>query len=100
AYEYLLDAIEKDPPVLMKMLESKSPSGAWKIMTDFYMPQTIMERRRKTIEFDAVKMVEGEDPVEYFSRIDRAAQTLTMLGGNKDEEEVNVHLVQNLSPLY
>ena len=99
SYELLLDAIETDPPVLMNVLEAKSSSGAWKIMTDFYMPKSIMERRRKTVEFDAVKMVEGDDPVECFSRIDQAVQTLTMLGGNKDEDKVNVHIVQSLSPL-
>ena len=100
SYELLLDAIDKDPPVLMKMLDAKSLCGAWKIMTNLYIPTSIMERRRKTIEFDAVKMVEGEDPVEYFGRIDKAVQTLTMFGGNKDEDEVNVRIVKNLSPLY
>ena len=42
-------------------------------------------------------MVEGEDPVEYFSRIDKTVQKLAMLGGTKDDDDVNVHIAQNLS---
>ena len=59
-----------------------------------------MEKRRAAQEFDAIQMVEGEDPVAYFTRIDKAVQRLAMLGCNKDDDEVNVHVVQNLSALY
>ena len=44
-------------------------------------------------------MVEGEDPVEYLSRIDKTVQKLAMLGETKDDD-VNVHIVQSLSASY
>ena len=40
ALEFLLEALNSDPPCLTRMLETKSPSGAWKVMTDFYAPKT------------------------------------------------------------
>ena len=45
-------------------------------------------------------MVEGEDPVEYLSRIDKNMKKLAMLGGTKNDDDVNVHIVQNLSASY
>ena len=81
------------------MLETKSPSRAWKVMTDFYVPKTIMEKRRVAQEFDSISMAEGEDPVEYLRRIDKTVQKLATLGGTKDDD-VNVHIVQNLSASY
>ena len=69
-------------------------------MTDFYAPKTIMEKRRVAQEFDSISMVEGEDPVEYLSRIDKTVQKVAMLGGTKDDDDVNVYIVQNLSASY
>ena len=69
-------------------------------MTDFYAPKTMMKKRRVAQEFDSISMVEGEDSVEYLSRIDETVQKLAMLGGTKDDDDVNVHIVQNLSASY
>ena len=46
-----------------RMLETESPSGAWKVMPDVYAPKTTLEKRRVAQEFDSISMVEGEDPV-------------------------------------
>ena len=100
AWEFSLEALDSDPPCLTRVLETKSPSGAWNVLTDFYAPKTIMEKRRVAQEFESISMVEGEDPVEYLSRIDKTVQTLAMLGGTKDHDDVNVHIVQNLSASY
>ena len=100
AWEFLLENLDSDPPCLTRMLETKSPSGAWKIMTDFYAPKTIMEKRRVAQGFDSISMVEGKDPVENLSRIDKTVPKLAMLRGTKDDDDVNVHIVQNLSPSY
>ena len=99
AWEFLLEAFDSDPPFLTRMLETKSPSGAWKVMTDFYASKTIMEKRRVAQEFDSISMVEGEDPVEYSSRIDKTVQKLTMLGGNKDHEVNCAHRPKPVSIL-
>ena len=100
AWEFLLEDLDSDPPCLTRMLETKSPSGAWNVMTDSYAPKTMMEKRRIAQEFDSMSMLEGEDPVEYLSRIDKTVQKLAVLGGTKDDDDVNVHIVQNLSASY
>ena len=38
AWEFFLVALDSNPGCLTRMLETKSPSGAWKVMTDF-MPR-------------------------------------------------------------
>lgn len=55
---FLMEAFDSNPPCLTRMLETKSPSGAWKVMTAFYTPRTIMEKRRVAQEFDAILMIE------------------------------------------
>ena len=45
-------------------------------------------------EFNAIQMQEGEDPEEYFTKIDQVVQPLVMLDGRKDIDEANVHIVQ------
>ena len=42
-------------------------------------------------------MAEVEDPVEYMSRIYKTVQKLAMLGGTKDDDGVNVRVVQHPS---
>ena len=70
-------------------------------MTDVYAPKPIMGKRRVAQKFNSISMVEGEDPVEYLSRIDKKVQKLAMLGGAKDDDDVkNVHIVQNLTASY
>ena len=101
AWEFLLEDLGSDPACLARMLETKSPSGAWRNMTDVYAPKTIMGKRRVAQKFNSISMVEGEDPVEYLSRIDKKVQKLAMLGGAKDDDDVkNVHIVQNLTASY
>lgn len=37
----------------------------------FYAPKTTMEKRRVPREFEVVRVIEGEDPAQYFVRIAR-----------------------------
>ena len=53
AREFLLEALDSDPPCVTRMLETKSPSGAWKVTTDFYAQKAIIEKRRVAQEFDS-----------------------------------------------
>ena len=45
-------------------------------------------------------MEEGEDPLVFLGRVDKAADELAMLGCGKSVKEVNRHIVSNLSSLY
>ena len=42
-------------------------------------------------------MVAGEDPEKFLSRIDKTVKKPAMQGETKDDDNVNVHVVQNLS---
>ena len=44
-------------------------------------------------------MTEGGDPLLFLGRVDQAADQLAMLGGT-GVEEVNRHIVNNVSSLY
>ena len=85
---------------LPRMLAAKSTCGAWKALNDTYVPTTTMEKHQAVQEFDTVQMQEVEDPEGYFTRVDKEAQRLVMIGCSKDNDEVNVHIIQNLSALY
>ncbi|CAN0550880.1 unnamed protein product, partial [Laminaria digitata] len=64
------------------------------------MPKTREARRRLKLEFETIRMEEGEDPLDFLGRVDKAADKLVVLGDGKSEEEVNHHIVQNLSSLF
>lgn len=84
----------------MRAMQIYSPCIAWKVVQCVYAPKMTMEKRRTTREFEGVRMKQDEDPAKYFTRMNKALQKLTMLDGSKDEDEVNVHMMQNMSPAY
>ena len=45
-------------------------------------------------------MEEGENPLVFLGMVDKAADELAMSGCRKSMEEVNRHIVNNLSSLY
>ncbi|CAN0564227.1 unnamed protein product, partial [Laminaria digitata] len=100
AYGLLMESITGYPTVELEMQKAKSPSGAWQALEDFYMPKTREARRRLKLEFETIRMEEGEDPLDFLGRVDKAADKLVVLGDGKSEEEVNHHIVQNLSSLF
>ena len=83
-----------------RMQQAKSPSGAWRELENYYMPRTLAATHRLKREFEAIHMEEGEDPLVFIGRVDKAADELAMLGCGKSVEEVNRHIVINLSSLY
>ena len=64
------------------------------------MPRTLAATHRLKREFEAIHMQEGEDPPVFLGRVDKAADELAMLGCGKSVDEVNRHIVGNLSSLY
>ena len=57
-------------------------------------------RHRLKREFGPIHMEKGEDPLDYFDRVGKAADELAMLECVTSDEEVNQHIIQNLSSLY
>ncbi|CAN0551135.1 unnamed protein product [Laminaria digitata] len=95
-----MESITGYPTVELEMQKAKSPSGAWQALEGFYMPKTREARRRLKLEFETIRVEEGEDPLDFLGRVDKAADKLVVLGDGESEEEVNHHIVQNLSSLF
>lgn len=58
--------------------QTMSPSGAWEAFFDFYMPRTLAAIHRLRREFEAVRVVEGEDPPWFLGRVGKATDRLDM----------------------
>ena len=63
------------------------------------MPKTLAATQRLTRELETIRMVEGEDPLLFLGRVDKAADKFALLECSKSAEEVNQHIVRNLSSL-
>ena len=83
-----------------RMQQAKSPSCAWQELENYYMPKTLAATHRLKREFETIRMAEGENPLVFLGRVDKAADELAMLGCSKSVEDVNRHIVNNLSSLY
>ena len=83
-----------------RMQQAKSPSGAWQEQENYYMPRTLAATHRLKREFEAIHMEEGVDPLVFLGRVDKAVDELAMLGCGKSVQEVNRHIVTNLSSMY
>ena len=63
------------------------------------MPRTLAATHRLKREFEAIHMEEEEDPLVLLGRVDQAADQLAMLGCGKSVENVNRHIITNVSSL-
>ncbi|CAN0529868.1 unnamed protein product, partial [Laminaria digitata] len=99
-YGLLMEAMTDYGMVKFRMQEAMSPSGAWEALEDFYMPKTIAATHGLKKELETIRMVEDEDPLLFLGMVDKAANQLAMLGWSKSVEEVNQHIVNNLSSLF
>ena len=81
-----------------RMQQAKSPSGAWQELENYYMPKTLAATHRLKREFETIRMAEGENPLEFLGRVDKAADELAMLGYSKSVEET--HREQPLLSVY
>ena len=59
--------------------QAKSPSGAWPELEKYYMPKTLVATHRLKEEFEAIHMAEGEDPLVFLDKVDKAADELATL---------------------
>ena len=62
------------------MFAKQSPSGAWKMIRDWFLPRSIATQVKWSDAFDDVKMEKGEEPMKLFSRVDKIVGTLASLG--------------------
>ena len=64
------------------------------------MPKTLAATQRPKREFETICMAEGEDPRLLHGWVNKAADHLVFLGHSKSGEEVNQHIVNNLSSVF
>ena len=91
-YGLLMDSMTGYAIAEFRMQQGKSPSGAWQELENYYMPRTLAATHRLKREFEAIHVEEGEDPLVFLGRVDKAADELAMLGCGKSVEEVNRYI--------
>ena len=99
-YGLLMDSMTGYDIPEFRMQQAKSPSGACQELENYYMPRILAATHRLKREFEATHMEEGEDPLVFLVGVDKAADELTMLGCGEIVEEVDRHIVTNLSSSY
>ena len=57
-----------DTDLLDRVFARQSPSGAWKIPRDWFLPRSFATQVKRSGAFDAVQMEKGEEPMKCFSR--------------------------------
>ena len=67
-------------------------------MENYYMPKTLAATHRLKRELETIRMAEGENPLVFLGRVDKAADELAMLGYSKSVEET--HREQPLLSVY
>ena len=68
-----------DIDLLDRVFAKQSPSGAWKILRDWFLPKSIAMQVKSSDACDTVKMEKGEEPMKFFSRVDKIASSLASL---------------------
>ena len=89
-----------DTDLLDRVFARQSPSGAWRMLRDWFLPKSVATQVKWSDAFDAVQMEKGEEPMKFFSRVDKIVGTLASLGVPKSEGEVNRKLVRVLTADY
>ena len=89
-----------DTDLLDRVFGNQSTSGAWKMLRDWFLPRSNATQVKWSDAFDAVNMEKGEEPMKFFSRVDKIASTLASLGVPKSESDVNRKLVRVLMDDY
>ena len=72
---------------------TKSPSGGWRMLCDWFMPKTMAEQVKWSVAFDSAKMEKGEEPIKYFGRIDKIVGVFASLGVVKTVADVNRKII-------
>ena len=83
-----------------RMQQAMSPSCVWQELDKSDLPKTIATTHRLKMKLEKIRMTEGEDPLLFLGRVDKAAHKLAMIGWCNSVEEVNRHIVNNVSSLY
>ena len=83
-----------DTDLLDRVFAKQSPSGAWKMLRDWFLPRSIATRVKWSDAFDAAQMEKGEERMKFSSRVDKIVGILASLGVQLSLGDVNRKLVR------
>ena len=89
-----------DTDLLKRVFARQSPSGAWRMVRDWFLRISVATQVKWSDAFDVVHMEKGEEPMKLFSRVDKIVGTLASLGVPKSEGDVNRRLLRVLTADY
>ena len=65
-----------------------------------FLPKTMAEQVKWSVAFDAAKMEKGEEPMNYFGRVDKIVGVIASLGELKSVGDVNRKIIMTLASDY
>ena len=85
-----------DSDFLGRVIAIQSPSGGWNMLKEWFMPETTADQAKWSDAFDAIRMEKGEEPMIFFSRVDKVMGVLASPGVTKSVGNVNGKLERTL----
>ena len=87
--------------LLRRLFATKLPNNAGcRMLCDWFMPKTTAEQVKWSIAFDSAKMEKGEEPMKYFSWIDKIVGVLASLGVVTSVADVSRKIIMTLTSDY
>ena len=69
-----------DRELLSRVFDTNSPSVAWRMLKDWFLPQTLAEKSKCKRQFNDLVMEKKEEPMRYFARVNKIVGVLGSLG--------------------
>ena len=66
--------------LLDRVFAAQSPSGEWKMLRGWFLPNFVATQVNWSDAFDALHMEKGEEPMKCFCRVDKIVGILSSLG--------------------
>ena len=88
-----------DRELLSTVFDTNSPSAGWRMSCDWFLPKTLSEKSKWKRQFNEMVM-EKEEPMRFFARVDKILGVLGSLGVYLPVEDVNLKIVEVLTDDY
>ena len=89
-----------DRELLSRVFDTNSPSVAWRMLNDWFLPKTLAEKSKWKQQFNDLVMEKKEEPMRFFARVDKIVGVLGSLGVHLPTEDVNLKIVEVLTDDY
>ena len=86
--------------LLNRALDTNSPSVAWRMLHDRFLPKTLAEKSKWKRHVNDLVMEKKKAPMRFFARVDKIVRVLGSLGVHLPTEDVNLKIVEVLTDDY